>query len=394
MDQERAFTPSQINEKIKDFIESDPLLSDLWVVGELSNVKQYHLGQQLYFNLSDGKSQLNAVMYASYFSGLKFKPRDGLKVVVKGGLKAFHKRGTYSLQVVYMMEIGSGAQAQSLEQLKLKLQEEGLFDAHRKRPLPLYPRHIALITAENSAAMMDVIKIFKQEAPFLQVTLFPAVVQGANAPTSLRAALASAEMAHDSGASFDLILICRGGGSSEDLSCFNDESWVRALSKCPIPTLSAVGHDIDYTLTDFVSDFRSPTPTAGAMDCTASYRMTFHKLQQRLQAYGYTLDRHLSSEWHRFHDLLQDIESSLMTHFSEHEDHFNRLLKRLLLANPLHQFERGFSICQTDSMPVVNSINALKPGDALITRLKDGRILSTVTQTHAEAPIFTPQESI
>ncbi|MGZ3769263.1 MAG: exodeoxyribonuclease VII large subunit [Bdellovibrio sp.] len=247
----------QLNIYIKQLLEGQVGL--VWVRAEISNFKA-HTSGHFYFSLKDAKSQITAVMFRGHNSRLKFKPADGMEVIVRGRISVYEPRGNYQLMCEMMEPVGAGAMQKAFEQLKAKLKAEGLFEASRKKTIPTFPRHIAVVTSPTGAAIRDILNVLGRRAKSVQVTVVPTVVQGESAAPQICAALKKAF----SLPAVDVIIIGRGGGSIEDMWCFNDESLARLIADCPIPTISAVGHEIDFTIADFVSDLRAPTPSAAA----------------------------------------------------------------------------------------------------------------------------------
>ena len=251
---------SDVNEYIRMLMDGDRVLGNVLVRGEISNFKCYQSSGHLYFTLKDEEGQLKSVMFRSYASRLAFRAEDGMKVIAHGRISVYSQSGQYQLYVDDLQPDGAGALALRFEQLKRKLEAEGLFDASRKKPLPRYPRRIGVITSPSGAAVHDVKNVLGRRFPAAEMILFPSAVQGAEAPEQLRAGVA---FFGESGMC-DVIIIGRGGGSAEDLWAFNDEALAREIAACPIPVISAVGHESDFTICDFVADRRAPTPSAAA----------------------------------------------------------------------------------------------------------------------------------
>lgn len=252
-----VYSVEQLNIYIKQLLEGQ--VGMVWVKGELSNFKA-HTSGHFYFSLKDSKSQLTAVMFRGHNSRLKFKPHDGLEVMIRGRITVYEPRGNYQLMCEMMEPVGAGALQKAFEQLKLKLKTEGLFEATRKKAIPSFPRHVAVVTSPTGAAIRDILNIMSRRAKAVQVTVVPTVVQGEAAAPSICAALKKA-MALPG---VDVVIVGRGGGSIEDMWCFNDENLARLIASSEVPIISAVGHEIDFTIADFVADLRAPTPSAAA----------------------------------------------------------------------------------------------------------------------------------
>lgn len=256
-EQQNVFSVSDINAAIKSQLEGN--FSLLWLKGELSNFKAHSSGH-FYFSLKDSKAQINAVMFKGFNRHVKFKPTDGMEVLVRGKITVYEPRGNYQVFCEVMEPVGVGALQIAFEQLKKKLQAEGLFDKAKKRALPQLPRKVALVTSPTGAAIRDMLNVLGRRMKALEVTIFPCAVQGVHASKEIAKAI---EMANQIGG-FDVMIVGRGGGSIEDLWAFNEEIVARALAASQIPTVSAVGHEIDFTISDFVADLRAPTPSAAA----------------------------------------------------------------------------------------------------------------------------------
>ncbi|MBP8080666.1 MAG: exodeoxyribonuclease VII large subunit [Arenimonas sp.] len=249
--------PAQLNALARDLLEGS--FAQVWVQGEISNFSRPGSGH-LYFTLKDERAQVRCALFKQKATYLRFTPRDGLQVLVRGRLTVYEARGDYQLVLEHMEEAGEGALRQAFEALKLRLAAEGLFAPERKRPLPRFIRHLGLITSARGAAVQDVLSVLSRRFPMLEIDVLPVAVQGQGAAAEIRGMLARAA---DCGR-YDALLITRGGGSLEDLWAFNDEALARAIVASPVPVVSAVGHEIDFSLADFAADLRAPTPSAAA----------------------------------------------------------------------------------------------------------------------------------
>jgi exodeoxyribonuclease VII large subunit len=248
---------SELTRRIKDVLETG--FYDVWVQGEITGLKTPSSGH-LYFSLKDKDAQIKAVFFRSGSRFLKFKPEDGLEVTLRGRLSVYEPRGEYQIIAEYMEPKGLGALQLVFMQLKEKLQKEGLFETARKRPLPPYPTRVGVVTSTSGAAIRDILKVLKRRAPGVHVLIAPATVQGDTAPSEVARAIS----ALNSVGGLDVIIVARGGGSIEDLAAFNTETVARAIYNSKIPVISAVGHEVDFTISDFVADHRAPTPSAAA----------------------------------------------------------------------------------------------------------------------------------
>lgn len=257
METRDILTPSQLNTLARDLLEG--AFPAIWVEGELSGVARPASGH-LYFSLKDERAQVRCAMFKPKSSWLKFQPRDGLRVLARGRLTLYEARGDYQLVLEHMEEAGEGALRRALEELKAKLAAEGLFDAERKRPLPAFPRRIGLLTSPSGAVVRDVLSVLARRLPLAEIDVLPVPVQGATAAAQIRGMLARAIQSER----YDVLLIARGGGSLEDLWAFNDEQLARAIAASPVPVVSAIGHETDFSLSDFAADLRAPTPSVAA----------------------------------------------------------------------------------------------------------------------------------
>ena len=298
---------SQINREIHSLLEGRfPLV---WIQGEVSNFKAHSSGH-FYFSLKDKKSQINAVMFRGFNSRLKFTPRDGQEVLIRGKVTVYQPRGNYQLFCEVMEPVGAGALQIAFEQLKKKLQGEGLFDREKKRPLPSFPKHIALVTSPTGAALRDMLNVLSRRFKGLQITLAPAIVQGDRAPASLVLALEKVNRLRD----VDVVIVGRGGGSMEDLWGFNDEAVARAIAASKVPVISAVGHEVDFTIADFVADLRAPTPSAAAELVVKNASDLFETISASHKRLRYAMGHHLEhsrQQLDSFQKRLQDPRRTL-----------------------------------------------------------------------------------
>jgi exodeoxyribonuclease VII large subunit len=287
---------SELTEQIRVLLESS--FRDVWVEGEVSN---YHAAQSghLYFTLKDGRSQIRCVCFRDQLRGLKFRPEDGLLVTVRGGLGVYEPRGEYQIYVSHIEPVGLGALQLAFEQLKKRLEAEGLFDGERKKPLPVLPLRIGIVTSPTGAAIRDILRVLKRRFPNLHVLLFPVKVQGDGAAAEIVEALRYFNRAKAA----DVLIVARGGGSLEDLWAFNEEIVARAIVASEIPVIAGVGHETDFTIADFVADVRAPTPSAAAEIVVRSRQEFERHIAEHLRHVAQRM-RYLVSQWrHRVRDL-------------------------------------------------------------------------------------------
>lgn len=276
-----VYSVSDLNRLVKNTVET--ACPFIWLRAEISNFKSHSSGH-FYFALKDDKSQINAVMFKGFNSRLKFSPEDGMEVLVRGRITVYEPRGTYQIFCEVMEPVGIGALQKAFEQLKVKLEQEGLFDQKKKRALPAFPSRIVLVTSPTGAAIRDMLNILYRRFKCAEITLVSTTVQGDSAPREIVAAI---ELANKVRPAFDVMIVGRGGGSIEDLWAFNSEAVARAIAKSEIPTVSAVGHEIDFTIADFVADLRAPTPSAAAelvVSNAADVSNYLTEFQQRLKS--------------------------------------------------------------------------------------------------------------
>ena len=283
-DEPGVLSIEELNLSIKQLLEGQ--FNIVWARGEISNFKAHSSGH-LYFSLKDSKSQISAVMFRGFGSRLKFKPADGTEVIVRGRVSVYEPRGNYQILCEMMEPVGAGALQKAFEQLKEKLKNEGLFDSTRKLPIPTMPKHVAVVTSPTGAAIRDIINILSRRAPWIEVTVVPTVVQGDSASDKICEALSKALKLPD----VDVIILGRGGGSIEDMWCFNNEKLARVIAASSVPIISAVGHEIDFTIADFVADLRAPTPSAAAELVAKSSNELTNRLQQLKKLLGLSLQK-------------------------------------------------------------------------------------------------------
>ncbi len=383
-------TVSQVNEYIKGLLDRDGLMAGLFIRGELSNYKMYPSGHH-YFSLKDETGAIRCVMFRREAGRLRFRPENGMKVIAFGRITVFPRDGQYQLYCSDLTPDGVGDLHVAFEQLKEKLYREGLFEPAHKKPIPRYPERIALITSPAGAAVRDMLRILEARYPLAQVVILPVRVQGEEAAGEIAGALRYAS-AHRLA---DLIITGRGGGSMEDLWCFNDEQVARAIYDCEIPVISAVGHEPDVTIADFVADLRAATPSNGAELAVPDQNELYANLgyfedkllsgmEGRLDRARQTLDRlsrsrALQDPLNQVRDrkLALDGQGRRLTHalsrdLAGERERFARLAASLDALSPLKVLGRGYALTRTADGGVVSSVEDVSPGDAITVRLADG----------------------
>ncbi len=390
-----AFSVSQLNEYVKMLLEGNPNLKDVWVQGEISGAKLYSSGH-LYFSLKDSDSVISAVMFKNSMMRMEFDPENGMKVVAHGRVSAYPPRGQYQFIVDRMIPDGAGALAVAFEQLKARLGAEGLFDPARKKPLPTHPRRIGVVTSPSGAAVHDIIRVAKKRCPSTEILIFPSLVQGAEAPAYLRGGIQYFNAVKDDPEQgVDLIIIGRGGGSAEDLWGFNDERLARAVAASEIPVVSAVGHEVDFTICDFVADLRAATPSAAAElslpdkeDLTRQVQSLTTRLTAaqttRLKRYRTQLDRLSAARaltspeaaYRLRRENVAVLEKRLSLSVSRRltfkRQSMERVVASLAALNPLSVLGRGYALVQTEAGKVIPAAAELTVGDRVNLRFADG----------------------
>ncbi|HHU84773.1 MAG TPA: exodeoxyribonuclease VII large subunit [Clostridiales bacterium] len=385
-------TVSQLNRFLKSYIESEPRLSNIAVVGEISNFKHYIQTGHMYFSLKDEESQISAVMFNYSAATLKFKPENGMKVIATGKVSVYEKNGNYQLYVSKMEPDGTGALQIAYEQLKKKLAEEGLFDETRKRPIPRFPQKIGVITSPQGAAVKDIFNVLGRRYPQAEIVFCPALVQGDTAAPSLISALKKLNSFDD----IDTIIIGRGGGSMEDLWCFNDENLVREIAASKIPVISAVGHETDFSLSDFAADLRAATPSAAAelavpdiIELRENVISLYLRLQHLYKTYISNEElkignfsarvsqtgilQYISIRENDINNLMIRLDFASQRKFDECENQFSALVTRLDAISPLKTMKRGYSLATIDDK-IIKSTKGIKIGDVINLSLSKGKL--------------------
>ena len=396
--EQTTLTVSELNARIKGLLDSDPVLEQLAVVGELSNYKIYPSGHH-YFTLKDAESSLRCVMFRSSASKLRFRPESGMGVTAVGRVSVFPRDGAYQLYCTNLIPTGMGDLYVAYEQLKARLAQEGLFAPEHKKPLPQFPARIAVITSSAGAAVRDIIRVLGKRWPESKVVLLPVRVQGAEAPAEIVGAIRYANRYQVA----DLIITGRGGGSIEDLWAFNDERVARAIYESRLPVISAVGHEPDVTISDFVADVRAATPSNAAelavpdqtdvRDALAGYEI---RLSQAMR-------KHLTDRRARLDELsgrkvltsptayldgkrveLDYLRSRLIGagdgYLAAHKQMFARTTAALDAMSPLKVLARGYSVATAADGAIIKSTGSVSVGDALRLRLADGALLCRVEE--------------
>ena len=409
MDQLNFYKPtvlsvSALSNYLRELLETDEVLHDLWVSGEISNFSQPRSGH-IYFTLKDKEAQIRAVMWKSAAMRLNFSPRDGQSVEIHGSMSFYAASGQAQLYIDTMQPIGEGKLFQEFLRLKNKLEAEGLFSQAHKRPLPELPRQIGVITSATGAALQDILNTLSRRLPLLQVFIAPSLVQGVDAPTSLLKSLNSLTQIEG----LDLIIIARGGGSIEDLWAFNDENLARAIFNSPMPVISGVGHETDFTIADFVADMRAPTPTAAAelatpitinelaLSLQGNRKLLKENMQEAITERSYQLElrqqdlkrlspiQRVNNAMQTLDNLQMRLDRTMRLELQKLSQKNQHLSDRLESLSPLAVLKRGFAIVSdAHSKQLINQTKQSSPNQAVNIRFFDGDIPATLNPNQQE----------
>lgn len=392
------YSVSQVNSYIKNMFAQDFALTRISVRGEVSNCK-YHSSGHIYFTLKDRTGTLAAVMFASQRRGLSFQLREGQQVVVTGAVDVYERDGKYQLYARQIELDGRGDLFERFQKLRDELEEMGMFAAEYKQPIPKYAMKIGVVTASTGAAIQDIRNIAGRRNPFVQLVLYPALVQGAGAAPSIVRGIQALD-AMD----LDVLIVGRGGGSIEDLWAFNEESVARAIFECRTPVISAVGHETDVTIADYVADLRAPTPSAAAELAVFDYRQfeeqravyraaitramhrqierrQFQAEQYRLRLRLHDPERQIRERRQRLLAVQEQMEAVMERRILEARHRLAMTSGRLHGLSPLEKISRGFGFITDQNNQRVETINMVKPGDAISVQITDGRIRAQVEET-------------
>lgn len=393
-------TVSQLNEYVKALLDSSDLLSDICIKGEISNFVNHYKSGHLYFSLKDSGGVLKTVMFRSSAQYLRFVPENGMNVIVRGRISAYPRDGVYQLYAEEIQPDGLGALYLAFEQLKEKLALKGMFDDIHKKPIPKYPKKIGLITADNGAAVADMKNILSRRYPLCEIIIYPSAVQGASAPGELCAGV----RCFNTSVPVDTIIIGRGGGSIEDLWAFNNEELAYEIFNSNIPVISAVGHETDFTICDFVADLRAPTPSAAAelavpdvsdilrtliakgnslsavltskISACRAYIQSVSKSRMFTSPLYYTerLSQRISEFEHNLHNISVNI-------VQKKRDQLGNRISKINALSPLSVMSRGYSIVTDNSGKAVSDSKQLKVGDNISIKMKKGSVEAEITAT-------------
>lgn len=386
----KTLTVSALNNYIKKVLDNDFILSNSNITGEISNFK-IHSSGHIYFSLKDEYSKINCIMFRSAAKGLNFIPENGMKVVVKGRVSVYEKDGAYQLYCDEMKPEGMGELYIAFEKLKNKLQNQGLFDEEHKRPIPLYVNKIGIVTSPTGAAIKDIINVTKRRNRNMEIVIYPALVQGINASKDIIKGIETLNRIGD----IDVIILARGGGSIEELWCFNDESLAYAVYNSKKPIITGVGHEIDYTIVDFVGDRRAPTPSAAAEiavfnleefrnrilsyknTISAAINMIFMEKKSKLDLMKKSLSTNsprvrVVNEYNNIDKLREIISMKIRGKIEKEKERLSKANALLSAHNPLNVLNKGYAIIEDKNKNVISKIAVLKEADSIKVILKDG----------------------
>lgn len=396
-----CYSVSQINGFIADLFNYDSTLRSVSVCGEISNCK-YHVSGHIYFTIKDAASQLSCVMFAGKRAGLSFKLEEGLSVIVTGSITVYEKAGSYQLYAERIEEEGRGKLFEEFSQLKEKLRNEGLFDEVYKQPIPKYIKTLGVITASTGAALWDIVNITKRRNPYIKIIVCPAKVQGKGAAESLIKAVKKMEEVRP-----DVIIIGRGGGSQEDLFEFNNEELARTIFYCSVPIISAVGHEVDFSISDFVADLRASTPSAAAELAVFEYNSFENRMDDYTERLSDCLHRKILLQKQQLHNRSSRLESLapenrlklIKVRLAKNSDalaaafsgKLNAVRSKMLLSterlnrlSPLNSLSRGYSYITNEKGHNIKTTAQVNCGDRLVISMIDGSINATVSSKQGE----------
>ncbi|WP_283704682.1 exodeoxyribonuclease VII large subunit [Clostridium perfringens] len=388
----KTLSVGEVNNYVKKLVENDFILKNLNVKGEISNLK-FHSSGHIYFSLKDENSKVNCIMFKNNAVNLDFRLEEGMKVEVKARLGVYHKEGTYQLYCENIKKAGIGELFEEFHKLKKELSEEGIFDEKYKRALPKLPKRIGIITARTGAAVRDIINVIQRRNKALDIILYPAKVQGENAADSIIEGIRY----FNNEKSVDVIILGRGGGSIEELWAFNNRELAYEIFNSRIPTVSAVGHEVDFTISDFVSDMRAPTPSAAGELVSPSLQEMINDLLNKKEFLHRAIDRRFLNAKRDVDLLYKGLKGNNPTHIIEKrikevntlEEKLNFLGKRkidkakdelialnsiLQTLNPLNTLGRGYSVIMDKEDKVINKVSELKKNDMVKVIMKDGSV--------------------
>lgn len=393
-----VYSVAQVNAYIKNMFAQDFALTRISVKGEVSNCK-YHTSGHIYFTLKDGLGAIQAVMFAGKRAGLAFKLEEGQQVVVKGSIEVYERDGRYQLYAGEITLAGTGDLFKRFEELRNRLEEMGMFAPEYKSSIPRYAKTVGIVTASTGAAIRDIMNISERRNPYVQLILYPAIVQGENAASSIVKGIKTLDEM-----GLDVLIVGRGGGSIEDLWAFNEEIVARAIFECNTPVISAVGHETDVTIADYVADLRAPTPSAAAELAVFDYeafeaglagaqQQLLRAMKQKAESVNYRLERYqlklalfnperqMNEKRQRLIDIEEQMRRLLSQRLLDRRHRLELISGRLHGLSPLQKISNGFAFVTGEEDKRLESASQVKKGDSLTMRMSDGKILAKVVDT-------------
>ena len=393
----RILSVTELNQYIKRIINSDPILNAIKVEGEISNFKKHSSGHA-YFSIKDDNSRINCVMFSNYFDSIDFIPKDGQMIEIFGRVSVYEKNGTYQLYVNQMKSAGIGYLYKKYTELKTKLEEEGLFNILYKKNIKNYPRKIAIITSKTGAAIHDVISVVRRRNPLIEILILPSSVQGENTVDEITKAFDDLKNRND----IDTVILTRGGGSYDELFNFNNEVIVRKIHECEVPVISAIGHEIDFTIADFVADLRAPTPSVAGELVTEDIFTIIEEQKKLLNNMEYVIEdnikkyeksfskyhydylqfpiiKQLTDNVHVLDNTMNNITHLVNNQLVEVEHKYQLIMEKINGNNPLNMLEKGYTrLRDKNNNTIIKSIDDVKEDQMICNELKDGQVLSKI----------------
>ncbi len=376
----KPVTVTQLNEYISRVLMTDPLLGNISVTGEISNLK-FHQTGHVYFSIIDQNSKINCFLPSTYVKNLNYALGDGLEVIIHGYINVYKKGGTYTLFVRSIEVAGEGNLSMAFELLKKKLDQEGLFDPKYKKPIPKFPKKIGVVTSETGAAVRDILKIIKSRTKMVDVVVFPVLVQGPEAARDMASMLA---FINEKYSDLDILILGRGGGSTEDLWAFNEEILARAVFASNIPIISAVGHEIDFTICDFVADLRAETPTAAAEKATPDDNLILERIKDLKNIMISDLNGKLTYSSLLCDKYVNEMAQILQRRIDKLQHNIDQCLLSLEENNPSNILSKGYAILENQEGKVISSINDINENSVYKIHLKDGYLQFNIANIKKE----------
>lgn len=394
--EEKIISVDELTAKIKETLTSVPLFNNITVSGELSNFK-LHTSGHAYFTIAGRNSRISCVLFRSYASSVLTWPKDGDEVLVRGKIDVYAVRGTYQIYAVNLLPIGAGAKARAKAMLKARLEKEGLFDPRHKRPMPRFPKKVAVITSPTGAALQDVIKISRQRFPAASLLVVPSLMQGVNAPQDIAEAFAACAARDD----LSLAMLIRGGGSRDDLDPFDSETVVRAVRSCPVPVVTGLGHQIDTTLADMAADLFAPTPSGAAervfpdgfelayavkeagrtihsyINSKINQNISLVKDSDRRMSFA-VLKNGIEPYEERIKTIKEHMDRNMSFRINSAETSLKNAAASLHRSSPLAILSKGYSVCSKEDGEIVMSVSSLSEDERIEVRMRDGIASATV----------------